>query len=197
MLLFIDSETKHLNTYHSFRSLLVGNRDCDSFPLRIQFCCYFGGGHPCVTPIQNIDIMCHRSWPESETITGTRVLPDSLPTCSTAATTSMPDTTFPNTTCFPSNQGVSAVQRKNCHQFFRVNVPLWVSEMCYLIKKAAILITWDPFVSFPAFAILKVPAPSPRKHRLESSTSHKNKHWSCTTSPVCFSVKFSSANWEP
>jgi len=56
----------------------------------------------------------HRSCPESEITTGTRVLPCSLPTCSIAATTSIPDTTFPKTTCLPSNQGVSAVQRKNC-----------------------------------------------------------------------------------
>ena len=57
----------------------------------------------------------HRSCPESEITTGTRVLPDSLPTCSMAATTSIPETTFPNTTCFPSSHGVSAVQRKNCN----------------------------------------------------------------------------------
>lgn len=42
----------------------------------------------------------------------TRVLPDSLPTCSIAETTSWPDITLPKTTCFPSNQGVSAVQIK-------------------------------------------------------------------------------------
>jgi len=77
--------------------------------------------------------------------TGTRVRPDSLPTCSIAATTSIPDTTFPKTTCFPSNHGVSAVHRKN----------------------------WDPFVSFPALAMLNIPG------------------------PVCFNLKFSSANLSP
>merc|ERR1740124_447512 len=67
--------------------------------------------------------------PESEIETGTRVLPESLPTCSIAETTSIPEITLPNTTCFPSNQDVSAVHKKNC----------------------------DPFVFGPAFAILKIP----------------------------------------
>ena len=42
------------------------------------------------------------------------VLPLDDPTASIAFTTSMPLTTLPNTTCFPSNQAVLAVQRKNC-----------------------------------------------------------------------------------
>jgi len=42
-----------------------------------------------------------------------RVAPDCEPTPSMALTTSMPSVTCPKTTCFPSNQAVSAVQRKN------------------------------------------------------------------------------------
>ena len=44
-------------------------------------------------------------------------------------TVSIPDTTDPKTTCFPSRNGVCAVQMKN----------------------------WDPFVFGPAFAIDNVP----------------------------------------
>lgn len=43
----------------------------------------------------------------------------------------IPFSTFPNTTCLPSSQGVFTVVIKNC----------------------------EPFVSFPAFAILSQPAP--------------------------------------
>ena len=85
------------------------------------------------------------NWPESAMTTGTRVRPDSLPTCSIADTTSCPETTFPNTTCFPSNHWQAAVQRKN----------------------------WEPLVFLPALAIDRIPG------------------------AVCFSLKFSSANFSP
>lgn len=45
------------------------------------------------------------------------VLPESLPYFSTFLTTSMPSTTLPKTTCLPSSQPVSAVQRKNWEPF--------------------------------------------------------------------------------
>ena len=48
---------------------------------------------------------------------------------STFRTTSMPSTTFPNTTCLPSSHDVLTVHMKN----------------------------WDPFVSFPALAIDRIP----------------------------------------
>uniref|UniRef100_H2YDC9 Uncharacterized protein n=1 Tax=Ciona savignyi TaxID=51511 RepID=H2YDC9_CIOSA len=70
--------------------------------------------------------------------------PEAVGFFSISATTSIPDTTFPNTTCFPSNHGVFTVVMKN----------------------------WDPFVSFPALAMLRYPGPS------------------------CFNLKFSSLNHE-
>ena len=45
-------------------------------------------------------------------VTGTRVLPESLPTCSIAETTDMPEITFPKTTCFPST---AKVQKNKQH----------------------------------------------------------------------------------
>ncbi len=42
------------------------------------------------------------------------VAPVREPTASTVLTTSRPLVTAPKTTCFPSSQAVSAVQRKNC-----------------------------------------------------------------------------------
>ena len=41
------------------------------------------------------------------------VLPEEVPTASTALTTSMPLVTEPKTTCLPSSQSVLTVQRKN------------------------------------------------------------------------------------
>mmetsp|Transcript_34766 Transcript_34766/g.80368 ORF Transcript_34766/g.80368 Transcript_34766/m.80368 type:complete len:113 (-) Transcript_34766:231-569(-) len=71
----------------------------------------------------------HRSWPESEIITGTRVEPLSLPTCAIDNNTSNPSITFPNTTCLPSSQGVADVVKKN----------------------------WDPLVFGPELAIERMP----------------------------------------
>merc|ERR1712217_872857 len=55
--------------------------------------------------------------PHSLIATGLFVLPDCVPTASIFFTTSIPSTTFPKTTCFPSSQGVCAVQRKNWEPF--------------------------------------------------------------------------------
>ncbi len=41
------------------------------------------------------------------------VLPEGDPSFSSSCTTSMPSTTLPNTTCFPSSQGQSTVHKKN------------------------------------------------------------------------------------
>merc|ERR550537_1380188 len=86
-----------------------------------------------------------QSWPQSAMTTGFEVLPLCDPTASTFFTTSMPSTTDPKTTCFPSSQSVFTVHKKNC----------------------------EPFVPGPAFAIDRTPG------------------------PVCFSWKFSSANFAP
>lgn len=86
-----------------------------------------------------------QSCPQSAITTAFAVLPEEDPTFSTAFTTSIPSTTLPNTTCFPSSHSVLSVQMKNC----------------------------DPFVPGPAFAIDKIPG------------------------PVCFLMKFSSANFDP
>ncbi|XXG42946.1 hypothetical protein AAC387_Pa01g3095 [Persea americana] len=67
----------------------------------------------------------HDSCPQSATVTVLEVLPLEDPTSSIVRTTSIPSTTYPNTTCFPSSHYVLAVQMKNC----------------------------DPFVPGPAFAI--------------------------------------------
>merc|ERR1719410_268670 len=90
-------------------------------------------------------IQYQSSTPQSLITTFFEVLPFALPTASIAFTTSIPLVTFPNTTCFPSNQAVFTVHRKNC----------------------------DPLVLGPALAIDSTPG------------------------PVCFSLKFSSANLLP
>ena len=64
-------------------------------------------------------------------MTGALVAPDWDPTASTALTTSIPCLTLPKTTCFPSSQAVSEVQRKNC----------------------------DPLVLGPALAMERIPGP--------------------------------------
>merc|ERR1719478_1731516 len=71
------------------------------------------------------------SWPLSTITTGFEVFPLCEPTASHFFTTSMPSTTFPKTTCFPSSQSVFTVQRKNC----------------------------EPFVFGPAFAMDRTPGP--------------------------------------
>ena len=71
----------------------------------------------------------HDSWPQLAMTTVLLVLPEREPTPSISVTTSIPSTTLPNTTCFPSKWAVFAVQMKN----------------------------WDPFVFGPAFAIDRIP----------------------------------------
>jgi len=61
----------------------------------------------------DIFIYNYQICPEAATMTGDFVAPDEDPTLSTVLTTSSPSTTFPKTTCLPSNHEVSAVQRKN------------------------------------------------------------------------------------
>merc|ERR1712083_585252 len=73
----------------------------------------------------------HAIWPLSATTTGFAVLPLCEPTASIFLTTSIPSTTLPNTTCFPSNQSVLTVHKKNC----------------------------EPFVFGPALAIERIPGP--------------------------------------
>lgn len=90
-------------------------------------------------------IMAQGSWPQLATTTGLDVRPEEDPTFSMALTTSIPSTTFPNTTCFPSSHSVFVVHMKN----------------------------WDPFVPGPALAMDRIPG------------------------PVCFFMKFSSANFAP
>lgn len=46
--------------------------------------------------------------------------PESVPTFSTALTTSMPLTTSPNTTCLPSSHEVTSVVMKNCYPHARI-----------------------------------------------------------------------------
>lgn len=69
------------------------------------------------------------------------VLPISLPYVSIFFKTSIPLVTFPNTTCFPFNHGVCAVQMKN----------------------------WEPFVFGPALAMESVPIPPWAKSKFSSS----------------------------
>ena len=51
--------------------------------------------------------------PQFAILTGFRVLPDCEPLASIFLMMSMPDDTFPNTTCFPLRKEVVAVQMKN------------------------------------------------------------------------------------
>lgn len=51
--------------------------------------------------------------PQSTIVTRFEVLPFDDPHLSISRTTFIPDTTWPNTTCFPSNQAVFSVQIKN------------------------------------------------------------------------------------
>mmetsp|Transcript_18531 Transcript_18531/g.37481 ORF Transcript_18531/g.37481 Transcript_18531/m.37481 type:complete len:241 (-) Transcript_18531:620-1342(-) len=55
--------------------------------------------------------------PHAEMTTFLEVVPLELPSASIALTTSMPMTTLPKTTCFPSSHVVFAVHRKNCEPF--------------------------------------------------------------------------------
>ena len=94
----------------------------------------------------------------SKNLPWTRVLPDSLPTCSTAETTSCPEITLPKTTCFPSNHDVWAVQRKTIVQG-KTNIWLVFLE---LLTWASTTdndknVHWLPFVFLPAFAMLRIP----------------------------------------
>merc|ERR1719218_467310 len=76
--------------------------------------------------------LCYvQSWPLAAILTGWEHLPLWLPTASIFLTTSIPSTTWPNTTCLPSSQSVLTVQRKNC----------------------------EPLVPGPAFAIDRIPGP--------------------------------------
>jgi len=54
------------------------------------------------------------------------VAPELLPMASMAFTTSMPEVTCPNTTCFPSSQLVTAVVMKNCD-------PLVLGPLCVCV----------------------------------------------------------------
>jgi len=78
--------------------------------------------------------------PQSVTMTGSMGLLPSLGHFSTMRTTSMPDTTAPNTTCFPFRCGVSTVVIKN----------------------------WLPLVLGPALAILNNPGRSCLSLKLSS-----------------------------
>jgi hypothetical protein len=87
-----------------------------------------------------------RTSPQSAMMTSTWGLsPAAFATFSMALTTSIPSTTFPKTTWRPSSHEVTTVVMKNC----------------------------EPFVSLPAFAMLRKPG------------------------AVCLSLKFSSANLSP
>mmetsp|Transcript_28735 Transcript_28735/g.77835 ORF Transcript_28735/g.77835 Transcript_28735/m.77835 type:complete len:205 (+) Transcript_28735:633-1247(+) len=74
-------------------------------------------------------------------VTVERGEPEPVPTASIALTTSSPSTTFPKTTCLPSNQGVLTVVIKN----------------------------WDPLVLGPALAILRYMGPSCLRLKFSSS----------------------------
>lgn len=113
------------------------------------------------------------SCPQSSTITFALVAPEPLPTPSTALTTFIPSTTEPKTTCLPSSQEVSAVQRKNWLPF--VFGPAVESEGNEYDIRARIAETHYRLIQnyYIPFAILKIPG------------------------PVCLSWKFSSANFPP
>ena len=55
--------------------------------------------------------------PLSDMVIAWLVFPDEEPRLSICFTISIPFVTLPNTTCFPSNHGVSAVVMKNCREF--------------------------------------------------------------------------------
>ena len=57
--------------------------------------------------------MAYHSSPLSMMETLLDGFPDLVPTLSIFLTTSIPDTTWPKTTCFPSSQSVFSVQMKN------------------------------------------------------------------------------------
>mmetsp|Transcript_8455 Transcript_8455/g.15645 ORF Transcript_8455/g.15645 Transcript_8455/m.15645 type:complete len:112 (+) Transcript_8455:76-411(+) len=94
--------------------------------------CYHCSGRDYAPHFPLLDVACPpQSAPELAISTFAEVLPLPDPRASIFLTTSIPLVTFPKTVCFPSNQGVSAVQMKNC----------------------------DPLVLGPALAMLKVPGP--------------------------------------
>merc|ERR1719270_253021 len=78
--------------------------------------------------------------PQSLITSFLEVLPRADPHFSSSFTTSIPSTTFPKTTCFPSNHSVFAVQIKNC----------------------------DPFVFGPLLAIESIPGPVCFKSKFSS-----------------------------
>mmetsp|Transcript_12741 Transcript_12741/g.27556 ORF Transcript_12741/g.27556 Transcript_12741/m.27556 type:complete len:176 (-) Transcript_12741:75-602(-) len=54
----------------------------------------------------------------------------------------MPSTTLPKTTCFPSSQGVSAVQRKNCDPVSHIKknrrlTEIWIIQMNLIIRRSS------------------------------------------------------------
>ena len=77
--------------------------------------------------------------------------PADVPSFSTSQTKSMPSTTFPNTTCLPSNHAVGTVVIKNYEQGV-------VSDNDKIVKHQQL--TCDPFVLGPAFAIDRRPGRS-------------------------------------
>lgn len=75
----------------------------------------------------------HYSWPQSAITTFWLVLPLPEPSFSIFLTTSIPSTTAPKTTCFPSRWEVFTVQRKNCDPF--VFLPALAMDRIPKIKK--------------------------------------------------------------
>merc|ERR1711924_94695 len=68
-------------------------------------------------PAAELQVPLDLTSPQSLMTTVFEVFPLPLPTFSTFFTTSVPSTTFPNTTCFPSKCGVLVTVRKNCEPF--------------------------------------------------------------------------------
>ena len=75
--------------------------------------------------------------------------PDSEPTASIAFTTSMPSTTSPKTTCLPSSHDVTTVVMKNCEK----ERGRGDDQRMLFSGVGDVLLTWEPFVLGPAFAM--------------------------------------------
>lgn len=95
--------------------------------------------------------------PQSLIMTLPRGLPNSVPMTSIFFTTSIPDVTFPNTTCLPFSHGVSPTQMKNCWPFPKQRVVrrqvVRAYGSCMSLGVVVCSRTWLPLVLGPAYGV--------------------------------------------
>lgn len=91
-------------------------------------------------------------------------VPLCIPSASILYTTSIPDSTFPNTTCFPSSlltkkfRNVWIYIYRICHDLWKQELSE-VHKMCitYQLVVTVVMKNWEPLVPGPAFAIERSP----------------------------------------